>query len=526
MDAQSDCEVLVVGAGPTGLVLALWLTRHGIRVRIVDKATQAGTTSRALVVHARTLEEYQAFGIAQDVLAASRKFVAVNLWVEGRKRARAPFGDFGRGLSPFPYAVIYPQDEHEKMLEAKLREYGVRVERGVEAVSFEEDREHYVATRLRRADGGESRCRSAFLAGCDGAHSFVRESIHAGFPGGTYSHLFYVADVRAAGPVADGELHVALDRADFLGIFPLKADGHLRLVGTVDENAAREHGKLRWEDVSGEILKAMRIDVQEVHWFSTYHVHHRVARCFREGRVFLLGDAAHIHSPVGAQGMNTGIGDAVNLAWKLAAVLRGRAAERLLDTYEIERIAFARRLVESTDEAFVFATRDGPIARFVRLHVVPALIPAAFRREFMLRFMFRTLSQVNIQYRMSPMSGGRAGGLHAGDRLPWAGENFAPLATLDWQVHVYGATRPGLAELCDRRGIALHEFGWDEEAQAAGFGRDALYLVRPDGYIAWADATALPARLAAYLDAWDAKPLHTPAGRSDSPGAMMRAAGS
>ncbi len=122
------------------------------------------------------------------------------------------------------------------------------------------------------------------------------------------------------------------------------------------------------------------------------------------------------------------------------------------------------------------------------------------------------------------MSGGRAGGVHAGDRLPWAGDNYPPLATLDWQVHVYGATRPALADLCDRRGIALHEFGWDEKAQSAGFARDALYLVRPDGYVAWADATALPARLAAYLDTWELKPLGTPAGRGGPSGTMMKTA--
>ena len=270
----------------------------------------------------------------------------------------------------------------------------------------------------------------------------------------------------------------------------------------------------------------MGIEVRAVHWFSTYHVHHRVARNFRAGRMFLLGDAAHIHSPVGGQGMNTGIGDAIDLAWKLAAVVRGRAAERVLASYEPERRAFAERLVATTDQAFVIATRDGPLARFMRLRVVPAILPAIFSRDFMLRFMFRTISQTNIRYRASPLSSGRAGSVHGGDRLPWAGDNFAPLASLDWQVHVYGTAAPEIVDCCDRRGIALHEFGWQDAMGKAGLARDAVYLVRPDGYVACADASASAARLAAFLEDRELKALDTVAGNGRPAGAMINAASS
>ena len=157
----------------------------------------------------------------------------------------------------------------------------------------------------------------------------------------------------------NGELHVALDTSDFLAVFPLKEDGRARLIGTVRADAEHRHENLSWDDVSTRVIEWMRIDVERVNWFSTYHVHHRVADRFRKGRAFLLGDAAHIHSPVGGQGMNTGIGDAVNLAWKLAAVVHGRADASLLDSYEPERIAFARRLVATTDRAFTGVTSDG-----------------------------------------------------------------------------------------------------------------------------------------------------------------------
>src|SRR5207249_9237714 len=172
-------------------------------------------------------------------------------------------------------------------------------------------------------------------------------------------------------------------------------------------------------DVSTRVIEWIRVDVERVNWFSTYRVHHRVAARFRRGRAFVLGDAAHIHSPVGGQGMNTGIGDAVNLAWKLAAVLHGRADEALLDSYEPERIAFARRLVATTDRAFTGVTSRGAIARLVRLDLVPLLIPPLFELATVRRFIFRTVSQTSVNYRGSSLSEGRAGAVHGGDRLPW-----------------------------------------------------------------------------------------------------------
>ncbi|HEY7944713.1 MAG TPA: FAD-dependent monooxygenase [Casimicrobiaceae bacterium] len=507
--SQHSADVLIAGAGPTGLVLALWLTRLGVRVRVVDKTAEPGTTSRALAVQARILEQYDQLGLADAVVAHGLKMAAVNLWVRGRKVARAPFGDLGAGLSPFPYALIYPQDEHERFLIAHLRDAGVEVERRTELTGFD-DLGDRVRARLRGFDGSERSFEAAYLAGCDGARSRVREVLATGFPGGTYAHLFYVADVEASGSVMDHELHVALDAADFLAVFPLKASGRVRLIGTVLPGAAEGHREFAWEDVSKSVVERMRITVERVNWFSTYHVHHRVAAHFREGRAFLLGDAAHIHSPVGGQGMNTGIGDAINLAWKLAAVLRGAADPKLLDSYEPERIAFARRLVATTDRIFTLVTREGAIARFMRLHVVPRVVPAAFAFPASRRFLFRTVSQLVVDYRGCELSQGSAGGVRGGDRLPWIPsarasgqrrDNFAPLAALDWQVHVYGVPSYELARFCDERGLPLHAFEWAPAMQRAGLARNAVYLVRPDGYVALADGNASAATLQSYLEA-------------------------
>jgi 2-polyprenyl-6-methoxyphenol hydroxylase-like FAD-dependent oxidoreductase len=197
--------------------------------------------------------------------------------------------------------------------------------------------------------------------------------LHVRFQGGTYSPIFYVADVEASGPAMNGELNAGLDKAEFLAIFPLSGVGRARFIGTVKREAESQRN-LTFDDVSLQIINSLDIKIARANWFSTYHVHHRVAEHFRKGRAFLLGDAAHIHSPVGGQGMNTGIGDAVNLAWKLPAVVHGRASARLLDSYEPERIAFARRLVATTDRAFRFINRDGAVARFVRVRLVPVLL--------------------------------------------------------------------------------------------------------------------------------------------------------
>jgi 2-polyprenyl-6-methoxyphenol hydroxylase-like FAD-dependent oxidoreductase len=519
--SSREAAVLIVGAGPTGLVLALWLTRLGVQVRIVDQAEQTAATSRALAVQARTLELYQQMGLAETVAARGRRAVGATMWVKGRKVGRAVFGDMGVGISPYPYALIYPQDEHERLLIDRLREAGVEVERRIELLTVEETNGRVVA-RLKRADGQVEACQASYVAGCDGAHSAVREALAVGFPGGTYAHVFYVADVEASGPAINGDVHVAFDRADFLAVFPLKGDGRARFVGTLRQDAERDHDaehdheNVSWNDVSKRVIDWMRVDVAAVNWFSTYRVHHRVAGRFRVGRAFLLGDAAHIHSPVGGQGMNTGIGDAVNLAWKLAAVLRGAADPAILDTYETERIAFARRLVATTDRAFTAVTSTGTLARVVRLRLVPLVIPRLFRSRAVRRLVFRTISQTAIHYRQSALSEGRAAHVHGGDRLPWvrtgadAADNFAPLTSLNWQAHVYGDAAPDVRVTCRRRGLPLHVFAWHPAMRRSGLMRDALYLVRPDGYVGLAvdgDAATVIATMASYLDARRIAPI-------------------
>lgn len=488
-------EVLIIGAGPTGLALALWLSRMDIKVRIIDKTAGPGTTSRATVFHARNLEFYHQLGIDQKAIAEGIFFNDINLWAKGKKVAHVEFGT-AAAISPYPYALIFPQDKQEALLIAELATLGINVERETELVSFEQTDK---VTAVIRRGGQTETCEALYIAGCDGAHSAVRQGLGIDFPGGDYARTFYVADAQVAGPVADEQMHGALDEADFFIVFPMKGKGNVRLIGTVpDQDAGKP---LEWGDVSQDILSRMKVEVKKINWFSTYRVHHRVAASFRLGNTFLLGDAGHIHSPVGGQGMNTGIGDAVNLAWKLRDVIKGRAAKSLLDTYEVERIAFARQLVSSTDRAFTLVTKQSWLANFVRLAIVPRVLPIVFRFAWMRRWMFKTMSQINIKYPQSPLSSGKAGKIKGGDRLPWTGENFESLRTLDWQIHCYGEAAPSLRRWCEAQGIYLLEFDWRKAMEKAGFKKNVVYVVRPDGYVGLVQTRANTNDLHAYLAA-------------------------
>jgi 2-polyprenyl-6-methoxyphenol hydroxylase-like FAD-dependent oxidoreductase len=499
-------EVLIIGAGPTGLVLALWLTKAGVKVRIVDKAAKPGTTSRAIVIHARNLEFYQQLGIAHIAVEKGVEIKAGNLWVRGKKAGRVPLSDLKVKISPYQFLLGFPQDQQEEMLENELAKLGVKVERSTELISFKQ-LEGGIRAELKNSGGTTGQCDATYLAGCDGARSNIREQLGVGFPGGTYAETFYVADLKAKGLIEQGEVNIALDDADFLAIFPLQGSDSIRLVGTIRPEAMNNK-ELKWEDVSEGIIRRLKIEVEKVNWFSTYRVHHRVASHFRSENVFLAGDAGHIHSPVGGQGMNTGIGDAVNLAWKLAAVIKDKAPAAILDTFEPERISFARRLVATTDSAFTFVSSRGPFAAWIRMHLAPLLLPVLFRFEPVRRFMFLNLSQTAINYRHSDLSVGTAGKIKGGDRLPWVmnhdgSDNFTCLNIMKWQVHIYGDNSPSIQELCDKREIKLHVFEWSEAAKDAGLKKNATYILRPDGYVGMNEPDSDVPKIIAYFDKWN-----------------------
>ena len=491
-----ETDVLIAGAGPTGLVLALSLLHQGIRPRIVDRAAGPGEASRAMVVQARTLELYRPLGLAGGAIDRGIKVEALHLLEAGAEVAQVSLHAMGEGLSPYPFALSLPQDDHERFLIGRLAAAGLAVEWNTELAGFAETPEG-VRARLRHG-GAETEATAAWLCGCDGAHSRVRQALGLGFPGGTYGQRFYVADVGLAGPFRP-DLSINLATGGFALMLPVRSRGMNRLIGVVPAALGDRPG-LGFEDLRADVEGLLAVRVEQVNWFATYHVHHRVAARFRQGRAFLAGDAGHIHSPAGGQGMNTGIGDAVNLGWKLAAVLRGRAGPAILDSYEAERIGFARSLVETTDRAFRGAVSPGLGGRLVRRWLLPRLLPLAAGFERGRHAVFRLLSQIRIAYPDSPLSEGRAGGVAAGERLPWVAEvdNHAPLDGRSWRLQVHGEVAPALAAAAAARGLAVDAFSWTAAAGRAGLARDAAYLLRPDGHVGLADPAQDPERLAAY----------------------------
>ncbi len=499
-----QAAILIAGAGPTGLVLAISLARRGAAFRIIDQAKGPGEQSRAMAVHARTLEFYAQFGFADEVIGEGIASDVIHLRERdraghSREALRVSFDQLGKGLSPYPFILTYPQDLHERLLVRQLSALGVTVERETALKAFRQDDKQAVAT-IEGPNGTETAAFD-YLCGCDGAHSQVRAGTGVGFSGAAYEQPFYVADVRLEGRM-DNDLYMNLGERLLALMLPVRMSGMHRLIGLVPpELAAKED--LGFEDLRREVEELVGVRVVEVNWFSRYRVHHRVADKFRVGRAFLLGDAGHIHSPVGGQGMNTGIGDAINLGWKLAHVATGRAGPALLDSYESERIAFARALVATTDRIFTPMIAAGLKGEAVRRIVAPLVGMVASSVSVARREAFKTVSQIRIEYEDSPLSEGKAGHVAGGDRLPWTGaggeNNFAPLRSLDWQIHVYGEAPPALRAFGERHALPVHVFGWGDGAHAAGLKRDAAYLVRPDGYVALAAPDDAARRIEAYF---------------------------
>lgn len=481
-------KVLIVGAGPTGLVLALWLTKLGIPLRIIDKASGPGQTSRAMVVHARTLEFYQQIGIADEVVAKGLNVDNINIRKNGNNRASVALGPLGKDLSPFPFVLSFPQDDHEKLLIEHLQNAGIFIERNTELLRFTQDSNKVYAT-VKKQNKIEA-ITSPFLFGCDGASSVVRSESGINYPGGTYSQLFYVADVIASGDVVNGHLQLCLSDTDFSLVFPMRSSESIRLIGIVPKEKQKKDN-IEFSDVAPAALRDTQITIAKVNWFSTYRSHHRVAEHFRNGHVFLLGDSGHIHSPVGGQGMNTGIGDAVNLAWKIAAVMQNRATPSILDSFELERIGFAHQLTLTTDKIFKAITSEDMLGKFCRTLFFPYLFPFLLHFASVKHFLFNTVSQIKINYRKSPLSKGAAGKIKGGDRLPWVcnklTDNFKSLEFLDWQIHIYGEVMQDFKNSILALGLKLNEFLWNENASKAGLKKNAVYLIRPDGYVAYAN---------------------------------------
>ncbi|MFN0201579.1 MAG: FAD-dependent monooxygenase [Bacteroidia bacterium] len=419
-------SILIVGAGPTGLMMACQLARFGVPFRIIEKNLCPTDKSKALAVQARTLEIYDQMGIVEAALQQGLRTNTVNLIVKGKSLQKVPLGEIGKGISPYPFMHILEQSKNERLLVDFLKQKGIKVEWGTEFISLVE-RDKFVKITTKNLENEEETIYADWVVAADGGRSPIRHALEMKFDGGTYDNLFYVADVKVDWDLPYEELNLYISENTFIAFFPMKGEKRFRMVGILPKQY-QEEGKIDFEQLLTYISSIMETPAtfSDVRWSSVYRVHHRVVDTFRKGRIFLAGDAAHVHSPAGGQGMNTGLQDAYNLAWKMALVTNKQASPSLLDTYNEERLPFAQRLVETTDRGFSAMTSDSSLIRFFRLNVFPLIAPQAFRFDMVKKFLFRTISQTAFHYRnMQLAQVGKDSELSekathfCGDRLPY-----------------------------------------------------------------------------------------------------------
>jgi 2-polyprenyl-6-methoxyphenol hydroxylase-like FAD-dependent oxidoreductase len=512
-------DVLIVGAGPTGLMLANQLGRRGIRATIIDRNSGPAQQTRAMAVHARTLEIYQQLGIADRAIELGTPGTGANFWSRGRRQARIPLADMGRGLSRFPYVLILGQDDNERLMGDHLRRFGVEIHWNTELIGLQQELAHVTAT-IRDANGNTRQIVASWVAGCDGGRSAVREMNGIGFPGEPYEHVFFVADTEATGSMVADELNVDLWKDGFHLYFPMKGRDRWRVIGILPREL-RNREQLTFEDLLPSLREetGSALTFKSCSWFSTYRIHHRCTERFRDRRCFLLGDAAHVHSPMGGQGMNTGLQDAWNLAWKLALVISNQADSTLLDTYEAERMPVAHRLLSTTDRAFRLVVSESWLAGIFRTRIMTKLVGLAMTQKRVRRAAFYTLSQIGISYPQSALSqtldGAPARGPQSGDRFPWLQLRFRTdgpredlfdrLGDTTFNLLVIGQAARSLDGLEPGALLRVHEIPDDVEngstLATASIQGPAFYLLRPDGHIGLAGGRLEPAM----IDHWFAR---------------------
>ncbi len=427
---NSEVDVLVVGAGPTGLTMACELLRRGITCRILDKAAASGMTSRAVGVQARTLEVFDRMGIIEEVLARGVTGVSLNIYERDTRLLHMNFRFLASDAIPYPYSILLPQHVTEELLIALLHREGGEVERLKEVTELRQEAERVVVTVHNLQDDTAFALQASWLIGCDGAHSQVRKALGLAFLGRTYDEEVLLADVDLDWKRSHDEVYAWMHPDGQFAAMPLPKN-HWRLFAAVSPKEGKDAPQASLElfqhllqERTGDSTTTIGYPI----WMSNFKISRRMVASYRKGRVFLAGDAAHVHSPFSGQGLNTGVQDASNLAWKLALVIRGKASDALLDTYQQERLPIARQVLASTDQRTkIFFARNGAV-RWLRDRVVIPLL----KRAFVQQRLFWAVSELGINYRSSPLSqssqGARTGrsgrklwprqAPHPGDRAP------------------------------------------------------------------------------------------------------------
>jgi 2-polyprenyl-6-methoxyphenol hydroxylase-like FAD-dependent oxidoreductase len=479
--------ILIAGAGPVGLTLALALKRRGVDVRIIDKSAARTDKSKALVMWPRTLELMEIEGCVQPFLDAGMKGLGAQIM-----SGRDPLAHVRLDQLPcrYPYALLIPQSETERVLEELLDGLDVRVERQVELLDFSagDAADAAITARLRHGDGRVETIVTPYLVGCDGAHSTVRHGVGVDFEGSTMQSDFVLADAELDGDISATELTISWTRHGVLAIFPIIGNRFRIIVDLLDKGNAAAAGSTPTIEEVQALLDERGWSDLKVHdpiWLSRFHINERKVRDYRHGRVFLAGDAAHIHSPAGGQGMNTGMQDAFNLAWKMAMVCHGAAMPELLDSYSPERSEIGRQVLRNADTMTKVAITRNPVLREIRNVAAGTLGKLAVVRERMAQ----QLAELDLNYRDGPLTWRVDGARHPspGERAP-----DLPVTTLTGEaatlhealregkflVLSVGAARVDLPkEHAAIAMVATAQPGADYEA-------GHVYLIRPDAYVA------------------------------------------
>jgi 2-polyprenyl-6-methoxyphenol hydroxylase-like FAD-dependent oxidoreductase len=543
MNETTGVDVLVVGAGPTGLMLAASLNSFGVRTRIVDRLIDRAHESRALVVHARSLEIFRDLGIVDTLVRRGNTARRIAIHVSAKRNVLVLFDDIGAVDTEFPYILFISQAETEAVLDAHLAAVGQRVERGVEVTALSSEASGVRCT-LQHLDGHEEIIRATYVAGCDGAHSFVRKAAGIPFEGDAYPQTFVLGDVEVDGPITPNALNLFFGRRGLAAFFPLGRPRTWRMIGIAPPDVGAEINPtdrpvLTLEELQeiANVSVSVPLKLRDPDWLANFRLHHRQATHYRAGRFFLAGDAAHVHSPAGGQGMNTGLQDAWNLGWKLSLAIRGVAGDYLLDSYEAERHPVGRFLLRYTDRlfgSFARLAKANPIVSAIRIVFMGMILPRIIASRKRRARGFRIVSQLAIRYRSSPIvAEGKPvlkGGPQPGDRFP------------DSPVIVRGSSSRLHRELCGPRFHILlcgPEAEWDAvegvglEKKYPGLltirhlareGSDsalldptgeiltmlgveslAIYIIRPDGHVSYrsggASLTGAEAHLSTLLSA-------------------------
>lgn len=472
-------QVLIVGGGPTGLMMGSLLRRWNINCRLIDEGEEITRESRAIGIQARSLELFQNLGIVDQFLERGQIGSGAKVFLNGKERVTVNFGDIGREDTPYPFVFFLSQVETEKILVDDLKKHHLNVERQTTLEDFYQDDKQVTAT-IRKRNGKEEILTADYIIGCDGSHSKVRKILDLPFDGASYESEFLMADTQVDWDLDNNRLMVFLDPGNIGVHFPLKDRSRVLTIREnqeMPETSETTSSPATLPEIEEHFQEATHRDVRlhDAEWVTRFHVHHRCVRQLKVRRAFLVGDAAHIHSPVGAQGMNTGLQDAANLAWKLALVVKKKTKPDILETYHSERWPVAQKLLKVTDRMFSVVTTKNKAAIGLRSMLFPLLAKFIMMGRRGRDFLFGFISQLNIHY--SPSLVVSPG---AGQRMPnfetiGGKEIFDLLKGYKFHLLVFG-DRPYNERLIN---VDVHHL------PSNSFKTNGLVLVRPDGHIAF-----------------------------------------